>query len=162
MSDKPPPANPPASPVESATPVSGGKPPLSPVKIGLIIVACAAVLMEGPRAFNWIRDATHSEPKQVAPAAAGPGQKYMPPEIPGTTAPKVTNAAVTVPPMPIESQGAQGQRPMDPRIAARLSDIGGGGGSATPPAPPGEHPPAGPLLPGVPVEQSPLSKSLTP
>lgn len=163
MSDKTQAVIPPASPVEGATPVAGGKPPLSPVKIGMIICAGAAVLMVGPHAFNWIREATHSAPKEVAPAAVGPGQKYMPPEVPGVAPAKVTNAAMTVPPLPVETQGATGQRPIDPRIAARLSDIGGGGGSGTvPSAPPGEHLPAMPQLPGLPGEQSPLAKSLAP
>ena len=161
MSDQPP-----TSPVDSATPVAGAKPPLSSMKIGLLVCAGAGVLMIGPHAFNWIRGATQPEPKQVAEPAAGPGQKYTPPALPTDEKPKVERAVAKVPPMPVENLAGPGQPQMDPRIAARLSDIGGsaGGGSpvpVTPAAASSEHPPVRPVLPDM-TGTSALSKNLTP
>ena len=75
-------------------------------------------------------------------------------------------AVAKVPPMPVENLAGPGQPQMDPRIAARLSDIGGsaGGGSpvpVTPAAASSEHPPVRPVLPDM-TGPSALSKDLTP
>lgn len=161
---------PPASPVEPSSPIVGAKPALGPGKIAMMCGVAVATLLVLPPAFRYGMSMMHSEQKAAAPASTGIGQSYNPPPLPDQgSAPEMHQVAVTnrAPMMPLQSQQQAPGQPQqaDPRLIARMSDIGGGGGSGG-----GQPREAGagaggiphPILPQEAQPASPLAQALHP